>query len=492
MKDDKQDDKIEGAGQEAEGEILEETSLEELPRELQEACARAGWTSLMPVQARVLPGMIKGMDLMVQSRTGSGKTGAFLLPILHRLDTKKDSCQALVLDPTRELAVQVAREAEVLAGEAGLRTAAIYGGAGFKPQLDALKQGAHLVVGTPGRILDHLERGTLRLDDLQIFVFDEADRMLSIGFYPDMREIHGYMPKDRHVNTLMFSATYPPHVMRLADQFMRDPVFVSLSREAVHVVDVPHVYYQCPPMEKDRALMRIIEIENPASALIFCNTKNHVHYVAGVLKNFGYDADELSGDLSQDKREKILGRVKAKNLRFLVATDVAARGIDIRELSHVIMYEPPDDQEVYIHRAGRTGRAGAGGEVVTLVDVIQELELKKVASRFGIDLEKRELPSEEEVQQVVSKRAAAMLETRLRKTDNLRRERMQRFLPLIEELAGHPEEALLVAQLVDEFYQERMHSPPEIPPEKKEQQPEKKRRKRRPRRKGGKAPSENK
>jgi ATP-dependent RNA helicase DeaD len=436
-----------------------------MPGRLQEAAARAGWSELMPVQAKTIPAVMDGRDVMVQSRTGSGKTGAFLLPIMHRVNPDKKVCQAMVLDPTRELAVQVAREAEVLAGDTGFEVAAVYGGAAFKPQAEKLRNGAQLVVGTPGRILDHLERGTFSLGKLDMLVFDEADRMLSIGFYPDMKEIQRYLPKGRSLNALMFSATYPPHVLRLADQFMTDPEFLSLSRDSVHVVDIPHIYYPCPPMEKDRALVRIIEIENPASALIFCNTKDHVHYVAGVLKNFGYDADELSGDLTQAKREKVLGRIRDKNLRFLVATDVAARGIDIHELSHVIMYEPPEDHEIYIHRAGRTGRAGAGGEVITLVDVIQELELNKIASRYGIDMEKRDMPTDLDMQKVVAERARAMLSNRLRKADSLTRERMARFAPLIKELAQDDRDVLLAAQLVDEYYQDRMHARPEVPTE---------------------------
>jgi ATP-dependent RNA helicase DeaD len=210
--------------------------------------------------------------------------------------------------------------------------------------------------------------------------------------------------------------------------------------------------------------------------------------VAGVLKNFGYDADELSGDLSQSKREKVLARVREKSLRFLVATDVAARGIDIHELSHVIMYEPPEDHEVYIHRAGRTGRAGAGGEVVTLVDVIQELELKKIATQYGIELEKHEMPTDSDMQRVVAARARVMLENRLRKTDSLTRERMNRFVPLIRELASDDGDILLAAQLVDEYYQKEMHYRPSLPKESEESRKpkgEKRKRKRLPRKKKG-------
>jgi len=476
-------------GQDKPMETFREVSLAELPEPLREAVARAGWSELMPVQAKTIPAVMDGMDVMVQSRTGSGKTGAFLLPIMHLIDAGKKACQAIVLDPTRELALQVAREAETLAGESGFTSVAVYGGASFKEQADKLRAGAQVVIGTPGRILDHLERGTMSLDQVDIFIFDEADRMLSIGFYPDMKEIQRYLPKGRRLHTMMFSATYPPHVMRLADQFMTDPKLLSLSKDSVHVVDVPHIYYPCPAMEKDRALVRFIEIENPASAIIFCNTKDHVHYVAGVLRNFGYDSDELSGDLTQAKRERVLSRVRDKSLRFLVATDVAARGIDIHELSHVIMYEPPEDHEVYIHRAGRTGRAGAGGEVITLVDVMQELELKRIAQQYGIDLEKREMPTDEDVQQVVSARARAMLENRLRGADSLTRERMQRFVPLIKELAQDGQDVLLAAQILDDYYQKKMHAPdvPKAEPPKEQQaKPDsgKRRRKRRPRKRG--------
>ena len=238
----------------------------------------------------------------------------------------------------------------------------------------AFRQGAHLVVGTPGRILDHLLKRNLSLKHLQMLVFDEADRMLSMGFYPDMKAVQRYLPS-RRIQGCMFSATFPARVMRLAGEFLHEPEFLSLSRDHVHVTDVEHVYYVVPRMDKDRSLVRIIEVENPASALIFCNTKARVHYVTAVLQRFGYDADELSSDLSQKAREKIMARVRKGKLRFLVATDVAARGIDLPDLSHVIIYEPPDDPELYIHRAGRTGRAGGGGVAISLVDVMEQMDV---------------------------------------------------------------------------------------------------------------------
>lgn len=438
---------------------LPEITLAELPAALQAAAAKAGWHKLMPVQAKAIPYMLAGRDLMVQSRTGSGKTGAFLLPIFTRIKPKQDVCQALVLVPTRELAQQVANEAELLGSTTGVRSVAIYGGVKYGPQLDALKKGAHLVIGTPGRILDHLLRRNLRLDDLAVLVFDEADRMLSMGFYPDMRELQRYLPQ-RDINAYMFSATFPSSVMRLAYEFLANPEFLSLSRDKVHVTTAEHLFYVTPVLKRDRSLIRLIEVENPASAFIFCNTKNTVHYVATVLQRFGYDADEISSDLNQQDRDRVLNRVRNGELRFLVATDVAARGIDIPELSHVFQYEPPEDPESYIHRAGRTARAGATGVVITLIENYAErIQLQSIAKRFGIELMERPLPTEEDVKACVAERVSVLLEAKLRTRDNLKTERMKRFIPAIAEWADSEEGQALLAMLVDDFYQQSLHAP---------------------------------
>jgi ATP-dependent RNA helicase DeaD len=433
-----------------------------LPEPLHQAMARAGWSELMPVQARAIPYLLAGQDLMVQSRTGSGKTGAYLLPILDRLDPDRATCQALVLAPTRELAKQVAEEAKILAGDSGMRTAVVYGGVAYGPQIQAFRQGAHLVVGTPGRILDHLINRNLSLEHLQVVVFDEADRMLSMGFYTDMKAIQRYLPS-RQIQGCMFSATFPPHVVRLAGEFLHQPEFLSLSRDHVHVTEVEHVYYVVPRMDKDRSLVRIIETENPPSVLIFCNTKARVHYVTAVLQRFGYDADELSSDLSQKDREQIMARVRRGALRFLVATDVAARGIDLPELSHVIIYEPPDEAELYIHRAGRTGRAGGGGVVISLVDAVELLDLSRIAKRYSIEMEEWPLPNDEDVEAIVSERVTALLEARMRDRDRLQIERMRRFEPLIHDLSQSEEGSALLTMLLDDYYQQTLHAPPAQP-----------------------------
>jgi len=453
-----------------------DVTMEQLPEALRAAAARAGWTDLMPVQARGIPLMLSGQNLMIQARTGSGKTGAYILPMLEKLDPGGLYCQALILVPTRELARQVGEESERLCGGSGFRVAVVYGGVGYGPQTDALRQGAQIVVGTPGRLLDLLLRRTFTLDRLEMLVYDEADRMLSMGFYPDMRKMQGYLPR-RRVHTSMYSATFPDYVMRTAREFIQEPEFISLSRDHVHVTDTEHVFYIMPGMEKDRGLVRIIEIENPPSALIFCNTKSKVHYVSAVLQRFGYDADELSADLSQKERERVLERVLQGKLRFLVATDVAARGLDIPALSHVFQYEPPEDPESYIHRAGRTGRAGAAGVAVSLVTDLEKMELDRIGRRFGIELQQRPMPGPADVEAVVAERVTALLEARLRGRDKLLIERSQRFVPLGRALAENEDESAIIAMLLDDYYQQTLHAPVpqpgETPPRRAPAAPEK-------------------
>lgn len=455
-------------------------SLDNLSEPMRQACARASWPRLMPVQAHSLPYLLAGRDMMIQSRTGSGKTGAYLLPLLDRLNPQEKKVQALILVPTRELAGQVEREAQTLFEDTGLGVAAVYGGVGYGKQLEALQRGVQVVVGTPGRVLDHLLRRTMSLDSLRVLVFDEADRMLSIGFYPDMKEIQRYLPRrsGHPLLATLFSATYPPHVLNLSKEFLHDPEMLSLSQDQVHVAATQHLFCECSPMDKDRTLVRLLETENPSSAIIFCNTKSNVHYVTGVLQGFGYNADELSADLSQNKREDVLARLRKGEIRLLVATDVAARGIDIPALSHVILYEPPEDRESYIHRAGRTGRAGAVGTVVSLVDVMQRLEIERIARFYKIDLICFPAPTDEDVAHVVGQRVLALLESRKRACTGLQLERAKRFSRMAAELGcgmadtseasaspimADDEQLLLLALLLDAEYQRSLGASVPVP-----------------------------
>ena len=462
-------------------------TLEDLPETVQQACARAGWTRLMPVQAHALPYLMAGRDIMVQSRTGSGKTGAYLLPLLTLLDAGERKAQALILAPTRELASQVEHEARMLFEGTGLSVAALYGGVGYGRQLEALREGVQLIVGTPGRVLDHLLRRTLSLDSLRALIFDEADRMLSIGFYPDMKEIQRYLPS-RSILSALFSATYPQHVLNLAGEFLRDPQMLSLSQGQVHVAAIQHLYVECGRMDKDRTLVRLMETENPTSAIIFCNTKSDVHYVTAVLKGFGYNADELSADLSQNKREDVLARLREGKIRMLVATDVAARGIDIPELSHVFLYQPPEDRESYIHRAGRTGRAGAAGTVISLVDIMEKMELQRIASFYRIDLVPLANPTDEDVALAAGRRETALLDARRRACTGLQLERARRYLSLVKDMAQSEDEdqLLLLALLMDADYQRSLGMEQTLPRPRAERENEQ----RSSRRKGNRSASE--
>lgn len=455
-----------GAEQPANGvkdevQLLPEYSMDDLPTPLREGFQKMGWSALMPVQARAIPYILAHRDVMIQSRTGSGKTAAYLVPIFQRINPAQNTTQALVLTPTRELAQQVVREAEALGSTMNVRTAAVYGGVGYRAQLEAFRQGAHLVVGTPGRILDHLLRRSMNLDHLKILIFDEADRMLSMGFYPDMKRVQRYLP-ERPINTYMFSATFPPQVLGLTREFMTKPDFINLSSDHVHVTETEHIVYTVPPMDKERSLIRVIEVENPASAIIFCNTKERVHFVAVILQRYGYNAAEISSDLSQAAREEVMERIRLGQLRFMVATDVASRGIDLPQLSHVFLYEVPEEMESYIHRAGRTGRAGASGVAISMVNALERAELARIGKRYSIDFQERPLPSEEEVEDLVIQRTLALLEAQLRERDRLQTERMQRFIPYLsgleEDSEGENEGTAGLAMLLDDYYHEAFHT----------------------------------
>ncbi len=439
-------------------EYLPPVTLSDLPEAMQQAASNAGWSKLMDVQQKSIPYFLANKDIMVQSRTGSGKTGAFALPALERVNREQRECQVLVLVPTRELARQVADEFQILSKGSGVSVAAVYGGTKYGAQTNQLKKGVHIVVGTPGRVLDHLMRKNLSLAGLQVLVFDEADHMLSMGFYPDVKKIGSFLPRSEF-NGYLFSATYTPHVMRISKQFLHpDAPLLNLSGGEVHVSRAKHSLIKVDAMQKDRTLVRLIEKENPAGAFIFCNMKSTVRYVTTFLQRFGYDADELSADLTQSQREKVLGKIRKGSLRFLVATDVAARGIDIPELSHVIQFEPPDDPESYIHRAGRTSRAGASGTVITLADFGEVLQMKRIAKKFKFQLDAEDVPDAESTSNLVAQRMVVHLEAKLREKDKLQRERMERFVPLAKELMEN-EEFDLMAMMLDELYQDLLHKP---------------------------------
>jgi ATP-dependent RNA helicase DeaD len=333
--------------------------------EVRRAVDELGYVHPTPVQLAVFEPAVRGKDLVVQARTGTGKTASFGLPLVDGIIKRGTSAvQALVLCPTRELALQVTREVDALAKHRGIRCAAVYGGAPMARQVADIRAGAQIVVGTPGRVLDHLHRGTLDPAAMRVFVLDESDEMLSMGFLPQISEILGFLPATRQ--TLLFSATLPPDIRRVAETRLKSPQFLTLSGDHIGALEINHYVY-IVPSDKLGTLIQIIEVENPESAIVFCNTKDETKRVAGALEQQGYAADWLNADLPQSDREKVMAATRDGKLRFLVATDVASRGIDISLLTHVINYDFPDSAEAYVHRTGRTGRAGRTGTAIALV-----------------------------------------------------------------------------------------------------------------------------
>jgi ATP-dependent RNA helicase DeaD len=413
-------------------------SFDALSEPLLRSVRELGWSRATAVQEKVIPQMRAGHDLIVQAHTGSGKTGAFGIPIAEAIDTEQSHCQALVLAPTRELANQVADEVAALGRHRGVRTVPIYGGVGYALQIERIEAGAHVVVGTPGRILDHLGSGRLSFARVKILVFDEADEMLSLGFWPDMREIHKHLPRERQ--SCLFSATIPERVRSLARVFLRDPQFVSLSEGQVAPQEIEHYFVLTTAQEKDSNLVKILEYEEPESAIIFCNTKSDVRYVTAFLQRRGYDADQISGDLTQPAREAAMAAIKAGKLRFLVATDVAARGIDISDLSHVIGYSAPESPEVYIHRTGRTGRAGKAGMAISLVSGLDLGNFRYLQQVNQIRIAERKVPTEAQIAERLRDRLEVKIEQELRALPERERKwNLERFLPVVDGLAATPE-----------------------------------------------------
>jgi ATP-dependent RNA helicase DeaD len=366
-----------------------------LSAELRETLAEIGYVNPTPVQVAVWEPATRGRDAVVQARTGTGKTAAFGLPIVdHLVKRSAAHAQVLALCPTRELALQVTAELERLSKRKGVRVVPVYGGAPMPRQIEAIAAGAQVIVGTPGRVLDHLRRGTLDPKGIRLLVLDECDEMLSMGFERELSAILERLPAERQ--TLLFSATLPPDIERMAKSKLRSPEFVTLSGDHIGALSIAHHVYMVAS-DKIGALIRVLEVENPESAVIFCNTKDETENVAAALQRQGYDADWLNGDLPQSDREKVMSATREGRLRFLVATDVAARGIDISHLTHVINHDFPQDPEAYVHRTGRTGRAGRTGTAISLITPHDIGGLYYLRLTYKIRPVERQIPTEGEL-----------------------------------------------------------------------------------------------
>lgn len=336
-----------------------------LDHDLLKAIAQSGFEEATPIQAETIPLVLAGKDVIGQTQTGTGKTAAFGLPILQNIDKADRSIQALVISPTRELAIQTQEELYRLGQDKKIKVQAVYGGADIRRQIRQLSEHPQIVVGTPGRILDHIGRHTLKLQNLKVLVLDEADEMLDMGFIDDIEKIVEQMPTARQ--TLLFSATIPASIMRLTNKFMHEPVTVKIKAKELTADTVEQYYVRAKDYEKFDVMTRLFDVQDPDLALIFGRTKRRVDELTRGLKARGYRAEGIHGDLTQQKRMSVLRQFKSGQLDFLVATDVAARGLDISGVTHVYNYDIPQDPDSYVHRIGRTGRAGHKGVSVTFV-----------------------------------------------------------------------------------------------------------------------------
>jgi len=355
-----------------------------------------GYETPTAVQAETIPPLLAGHDVVGLAQTGTGKTAAFALPVLEQLDTHQKLPQALVLAPTRELAVQVCEAFEKYAAHMrGVHVLPVYGGQGYGVQLSALRRGVHVVVGTPGRIMDHLEKGTLDLSQLRFCVLDEADEMLTMGFAEDVETILATTPDDKQV--ALFSATMPPAIRKLAQRYLHDPVEVHVKGKTATAANISQRYLTVSYPQKVDALTRILEVENFEGMIVFVRTKNETETLAEKLRARGFSAEAINGDIAQPQRERTVNRLKSGKLDILVATDVAARGLDVERISHVVNYDIPTDTESYVHRIGRTGRAGRSGAAISFVTPRERYLLKHIEKATRQPLTEMKMPSVEDI-----------------------------------------------------------------------------------------------
>jgi ATP-dependent RNA helicase DeaD len=364
--------------------------------DLVQAVTKLGYTTPTPIQSAVIPLMLAGQDVIGQAQTGTGKTAAFALPVLHNLAAAQKSVQCLVLAPTRELAIQVAGSFEDYGQYQAIRVAVVYGGQPYGPQIRQLKQGVQVVVGTPGRILDLIRKRVLNLSEVHTLVLDEADEMLSMGFIEDIEMILSETPAGRQ--TALFSATMPAEIRRLADRYMSDPQSVAIDNKQRTVATIDQRYFLVHEQDKLAALTRIFQLEEITSALIFARTRAGTGALANELTLRGYPAEALNGDMSQDSREQTLSRFQDHRIKVLVATDIAARGLDIEDISHVFNYDMPEFVEVYVHRIGRTGRAGKQGTAISLVAPRELRRLRKIENFIRQPIPPAILPTIDDIQ----------------------------------------------------------------------------------------------
>lgn len=425
-----------------------------LKKEILRALVEMGFESPTPIQARAIPVLNEGHDLLGMAQTGTGKTAAFGLPLIQRLDPHERSVQALVMAPTRELAIQVAGGIHGYAKYTGLRVVPVYGGQPIDRQIRALHDGAQIVVGTPGRLLDHLRRGSLTLDRVKFCALDEADEMLTLGFYEDMETILAQLPDFRQL--AFFSATMPPRIAEMTRKFLRNPQRIEIQSTQRTVDNTAQAYYEVPRGQKLEALVRVLDMETPGSTIVFCRTRKDTQELSDALNLRGYRAEPIHGDMGQTERERVLRKFREGNADLLIATDVAARGLDIDSVTHVINYDVPWDVEQYIHRIGRTGRAGRSGDAITLVEGKERRQLKNIERMIGTAIRPVRIPTAADI----AARRRDVFRDNLKEA--LEAQQFDAFLNIVEQLSEDHDLTEIAAAAIQMLWQSQHSSSAEI------------------------------
>lgn len=411
--------------------------------EVIEAITELGYENPTPIQAESIPQVLSSKtDVIALAQTGTGKTAAFGLPVINQIDVTNNNTQSIILCPTRELCLQISKDLDSYSKKIrGLRVTAVYGGTSIDPQIRALTKGAHIVVGTPGRVIDLIMRRKLKLQNVEWLVLDEADEMLSMGFKDDLDTILAETPSEKQ--TLLFSATMPSGINKIMKNYMTDPHKIEVAKRNTGNTDVEHEFYMVSARDRYLALKRLADMNPNIYGIIFCRTRAETKDVADKLMQDGYNADALHGDLSQAQRDYVMGRFRKGNLQLLVATDVAARGLDVNELTHVINYNLPDDAEVYVHRSGRTGRAGNKGKSITIIHTREMRRIKELERMIGRSFTQQQVPNGAEICEVQL----------LKLIDNIQKievnqDQINPFMPAVMEKLGHMEKEDLIKHFV--------------------------------------------
>ena len=406
---------------------------------------KLGFTTPTNIQVQAIPQLLAGRDVVGQSQTGTGKTAAFSLPILEQIDPENRAVQALILTPTRELAVQVCAAIKTFVGKEDVRVLPIYGGQSIDRQILQLNRGAQIVVGTPGRVIDLLDRGKLQLGQVRFVVLDEADEMLSMGFIEDVEKILASAPKERQ--TALFSATMPLSIRLLVKRFLNSPVTVTVEQPKAAPAMINQVAYLVPRQwTKAKALQPILELEDPETAIIFVKTRRTAAELTSQLQASGYSVDEYHGDLTQQARERLLTRFRNKQVRWVIATDIAARGLDVDHLTHVINFDLPDSAETYVHRIGRTGRAGKEGTAISLVQPFERRKQQQIERHVRLNLKVNYVPTRAQIEA----RQLEKLQVQVREV--LAGERLASFLPIVRELSEEYDAQAIAAAALQMAY----------------------------------------